>query len=46
MMNLKNIEWLETSAHAGVLRLLDQTRLPTEEVYLDCNTVDDVWHAI
>ncbi len=30
----------------GYLRLLDQTRLPAETVYLDCRTVDDVWHAI
>lgn len=30
----------------GHLVLLDQTRLPAETVYLDCRTVDDVWHAI
>ncbi len=30
----------------GYLRLLDQTRLPAETVYLDCRTVEDVWHAI
>ncbi len=30
----------------GHLALLDQTRLPTEAVYLDCHTVDDVWQAI
>ena len=26
--------------------LLDQTRLPTETVYLDCRTVEEVWQAI
>jgi methylthioribose-1-phosphate isomerase len=30
----------------GRLVLLDQTRLPTETVYIDCRTVEDVWQAI
>jgi methylthioribose-1-phosphate isomerase len=30
----------------GQLVLLDQTRLPTETVYLECRTVEDVWQAI
>ena len=30
----------------GHLVLLDQTRLPTETVYLECRTVEDVWQAI
>src|SRR5262249_33482728 len=30
----------------GYLRLLDQTRLPTEVVYQDCRTVEEVWEAI
>ncbi len=30
----------------GHLRLLDQTRLPVETVYLDCRTVEEVWQAI
>jgi methylthioribose-1-phosphate isomerase len=30
----------------GHLILLDQTRLPVENVYLDCRTVEDVWQAI
>jgi methylthioribose-1-phosphate isomerase len=30
----------------GHLVLLDQTRLPTETVYLRCRTVEDVWCAI
>jgi methylthioribose-1-phosphate isomerase len=36
------IEWLD----CGTLRLLDQTLLPTEIVYLDCRTAEDVWTAI
>jgi methylthioribose-1-phosphate isomerase len=35
--------------HGGIdghLVLLDQTRLPAETVYLECRTVEDVWHAI
>jgi methylthioribose-1-phosphate isomerase len=38
------IEWV--GDHFGFLRLLDQTRLPTELTYLDCRTVGDVWSAI
>jgi len=30
----------------GTIRLLDQTRLPLEEVYLDCSTLDGVAEAI
>jgi methylthioribose-1-phosphate isomerase len=30
----------------GYLELLDQTRLPTETVYLECHVVEDVWLAI
>ena len=30
----------------GAIRLLDQTRLPLEEVYLDCSTLDGVAEAI
>jgi methylthioribose-1-phosphate isomerase len=30
----------------GHLVLLDQTRLPTETVYIECRTVEDVWQAI
>jgi methylthioribose-1-phosphate isomerase len=39
------IEW-EGSARRGHLRLLDQTRLPTETAWLDCRTGQDVWDAI
>ncbi|TWT37222.1 Methylthioribose-1-phosphate isomerase [Posidoniimonas corsicana] len=40
----KTIEWI--GEFDGHLRLLDQTRLPTETSYLDCRTVEDVWQAI
>jgi methylthioribose-1-phosphate isomerase len=30
----------------GFVRLLDQTLLPTEVVYRDCRTVEEVWEAI
>jgi methylthioribose-1-phosphate isomerase len=35
------IEWRD-----GVVRLIDQRRLPEELVLLDCRTVDDLCHAI
>jgi len=39
------VQW-QGDAHSGTLRLLDQTRLPTETAYLDCRTAEDVWDAI
>jgi len=45
MLQIKHIEWLG-DATTGHLRLLDQTKLPTEQVYLDCTTVQHVWDAI
>ncbi|HUG19883.1 MAG TPA: S-methyl-5-thioribose-1-phosphate isomerase [Planctomycetaceae bacterium] len=39
------LEW-RGDARSGFLRLLDQTRLPVEEVFLDCRTSQDVWEAI
>jgi len=45
MNPLPNITWIG-DADTGHLRLLDQTKLPTEETYLDCTTVQDVWDAI
>jgi len=36
------IDW----ARNGSVRLIDQTRLPLEEVYVECGTVDDVARAI
>lgn len=41
MSHLQSIEW-----RGGLLRLLDQTRLPAELVYLDCHTYRDVVMAI
>lgn len=40
----RTVEWVGDID--GHLRLLDQTRLPNESVYLDCRTVDDVRQAI
>jgi methylthioribose-1-phosphate isomerase len=40
----RTLEWIGDPT--GYLRLLDQTRLPTEIVYRDCRTVADVWEAI
>ena len=45
MLGIQNIQWIG-DARTGHLRLLDQTRLPTETVYLDCRSVQDVWDAI
>lgn len=30
----------------GVVRMIDQTRLPTEKVFVDCKTIEEVGHAI
>lgn len=40
-----HIQWVG-SADTGHLRLLDQTRLPATETYIDCDTVQSVWEAI
>ncbi len=40
-LNFKTLEW--SGDH---LRILDQTRLPQEMVYLECDTVDEVASAI
>ncbi len=45
MNAVRNIEWIGDAAR-GYLRLLDQTRLPNEQVYLDCCDVQSVWEAI
>ncbi|MGL4511845.1 MAG: S-methyl-5-thioribose-1-phosphate isomerase [Lacipirellulaceae bacterium] len=39
------ITW-QGPADSGLLSLLDQTRLPSEVVRVDCRTVEDVWRAI
>lgn len=38
------VEWL--GGVDGTLRLIDQTRLPTELIYLDCPDAETVWEAI
>ena len=38
---VKTIEYID-----GVVRMIDQTRLPNEKVFVDCTTVEDVGHAI
>jgi methylthioribose-1-phosphate isomerase len=40
----RSIEWREENG--GELRLLDQTLLPNEVRYLDCQTAAQVWEAI
>ncbi len=41
---VETLRWCEDGG--GHLVLLDQTRLPTEVVELECRTVEDVWQAI
>ena len=36
------LQWTED----GLIRLLDQTRLPLEEVYVECASVEEIAHAI
>lgn len=38
------VEWVGDPQ--GSLRLLDQTKLPLEEIAIDCRTSEDVWEAI
>jgi methylthioribose-1-phosphate isomerase len=38
------LEWI--GGADGLLRLIDQTKLPTQLVYLDCRDVESVWQAI
>jgi methylthioribose-1-phosphate isomerase len=40
----RTIAWVGDTS--GFVRLLDQTLLPTEVVYRDCRTVEEVWEAI
>ncbi len=42
---LDHIQWVG-NAQTGHLRLLDQTRLPGEQIFLDCQDVQSVWDAI
>jgi methylthioribose-1-phosphate isomerase len=38
---IKTIEFVD-----GAVRMIDQTRLPTEKVFVDCRTIEDVSRAI
>ena len=38
---IKTVEYLD-----GKVRMIDQTRLPLEKVFVDCETIDDVADAI
>ncbi len=40
----RTLEWIGDVD--GLLRLIDQTQLPTQLVYRDCRTVEEVWEAI
>jgi methylthioribose-1-phosphate isomerase len=40
----RTIEWI--GGIDGFVRLIDQTLLPTELVYCNCRTVEEVWEAI
>jgi methylthioribose-1-phosphate isomerase len=40
----KSIEWV--GGRDGFLRLIDQTQLPSELAFRDCQTVENVWEAI
>ncbi len=42
---VKVIQWLSDAA-GGHLRLLDQTKLPTETAFVDCRDAEAVWDAI
>ncbi len=43
-MPVKTVEW--RGGVDGFLRLVDQTRLPTELVYVDAKSIERLWHAI
>jgi methylthioribose-1-phosphate isomerase len=40
----RTVEWIGDID--GYLRLLNQTRLPSEVIFVDCRTAEDVWQAI
>src|SRR5262245_45082421 len=44
MPPLLSVQWLGDTE--GVVRLIDQTLLPTTLTYCDCRTVEEVWEAI
>ena len=38
---IKTIEYID-----GIVRMIDQTRLPLEKQFIDCRTIEEVGHAI
>ncbi len=42
---IQTVHWVGDAA-TGFLRLIDQTRLPTKDVEIDCHNVAEVWEAI
>jgi len=49
MQHLRTIEWIQNSPDSlvpGKVRLIDQTRLPTEQIYLETDNLDTIWTAI
>src|SRR5262245_24075617 len=44
MKSTRAVTWI--GGPEGHVRLLDQTRLPTEIVHRDCKTAEEVWEAI
>ena len=48
-MTLKTIEWISRNDKRpipGFVRMIDQTKLPEELVYLDTSSVEEIWEAI
>jgi methylthioribose-1-phosphate isomerase len=43
--SIQTVQWVGDAA-TGFLRLIDQTRLPTEHIEIDCCDVPAVWEAI
>jgi len=49
MKTIKPVEWIQESDDGllpGHVRMIDQTRLPTELVYLETTDLDEIWDAI
>lgn len=49
MKTIRPIEWISDSDDSlvpGHIRMIDQTRLPTELVYLETTDLDEIWDAI
>ncbi len=46
---LRTIEWISETDEGmvpGFVRMIDQTRLPEEQVFIEARTVDEIWSAI